>query len=96
MNEQPVTPEAAQRGSGSVQRPGSAFTVDDATNGLMHMADDHPCCGAFIFATVDKLKQLEDACRIALWIRDRLQERGSFGAGFEEWQDIERAITPNV
>lgn len=47
-------------------------------------------------ATMRRITQLEDACRIALWIRDRLQGRGSFGAGFEEWRDIENAadVTP--
>ncbi len=42
-----------------------------------------------------RIEKLESACRIALWIRDRLQERGSFGAGFEEWLDIERVLPPN-
>jgi len=39
-------------------------------------------------------RKLSDACRIALWIRDRLEERGSFGAGFEEWDDITAALSP--
>lgn len=46
---------------------------------------------AFIAQACNHYEKLVDACHIALWIRDRLQEKGAFGAGFEEWQDIEAA-----
>lgn len=93
MNE-PTTIEREKWGADSGAAPCSA---SDLVNGLQHMADDHPCCGAFLVATMRKIEQMQDACRIALWIRDRLQERGSFGAGFEEWRDIEKVVdvTPN-
>ena len=46
--------------------------------------------------TSARIEELEAACRTALWIRDRLQERGSFGHSFEEWDDIENALQPNA
>jgi len=36
--------------------------------------------------------ELLEACQIALWIRDKIQERGGFGATFEEWDVVEAAI----
>jgi hypothetical protein len=51
--------------------------------------------GCSVIEIQSRVEELEDACRTALWIRDRLQERGRFGGDFEEWQDIERALTPN-
>lgn len=93
--EQPETIEADNRGASSGAAHGSAFTVDDAVNGLKHLADDHPCCREFAYATAHKLEELQEACRIALWMRDKIAEKSRWGHGFEEWEDIERAITPN-
>lgn len=86
----------AERSGCSSEPSCSAFTVDDAINGLKHLADDHECCRPFVVATIAKLEQLQDAVRIALWIRDKLAEKERWGHDFEEWKDIERAITPNA
>lgn len=75
----------------SLAPPGSDFSVDDAINGLKHMADDHKCCKPFIVATISKLEQLRESVNTAIWIRDKIQDKGGFGAGFEEWRDIEAA-----
>ena len=79
----------------SLHRPCSALTVDDAVNGLKHMADDHKCCAIFIGEVIKRMQNMEEACGSALWIRDRIQERGGFGAALEEWKEIETAIEPN-
>lgn len=92
----PTDNRTADAPPGSLYPAGSAFSVDDAINGLKHMADDHKCCEPFIAATIAKLEQLREAANTALWIRDRLQDHGSFGAGFAEWRDIEDAITSNA
>jgi hypothetical protein len=47
-------------------------------------------------AEYDKLKahaeRLAEALKIALWIQDKLEERNSYGQGFEEWSDIREAL----
>lgn len=43
-------------------------------------------------ATMRRIEQLEQCCRIALWIRDKLKERRAWGSHFEEWKDIEAAL----
>jgi hypothetical protein len=75
---------------------GSALTLADAVNGLKHMADDHKCCATFIGGVIVQMQKMEQACNTALWIRDRIQDRGGFGAALEEWKEIEMAIAPNV
>lgn len=55
-------PEAKRKpedASHSSPATGSAFTVEDAINGLLHVADDHQCCKPFLLATVAFLKEMQ-------------------------------------
>jgi len=43
-------------------------------------------------AVAEALPEIIRALNTAIWIKDRLDEKGAWGRGFEEWEDIRAAL----
>jgi hypothetical protein len=46
----------------STRDAGAGLSLEDAINGLKHLADDHPCCRVFVEALITTLQKYEGKC----------------------------------
>ena len=47
-------------------------STEDLINGLMHMANDHPCCRATTQMTIDKIREMD--CKI-IELENKIENR---------------------